>query len=85
MKKEKGHGSWEGGGAFMSNTNYMKTIVTMIREGTWCREGGGTFMTNTNHCIEISGLFRLGVGAKASYMSHVACKWAPKAINKKVT
>ena len=24
MKKEKGHGSREGGGAFMSNTNYMK-------------------------------------------------------------
>ena len=27
------------------------------------------------------GMFRLGVGAKAN-MSHVACKWAPKAINK---
>jgi hypothetical protein len=26
MKKEKGHGSREGGGAFMSNTNYMKKI-----------------------------------------------------------
>ena len=24
MKKEKGHGSREGGGTFMSNTNYMK-------------------------------------------------------------
>jgi hypothetical protein len=24
MIKEKGHGSREGGGAFMSNTNYMK-------------------------------------------------------------
>ena len=26
MIREKGHGSWEGGGAFMSNTNYMKKI-----------------------------------------------------------
>jgi hypothetical protein len=26
MIKEKGHGSGEGGGAFMSNTNYMKKI-----------------------------------------------------------
>jgi hypothetical protein len=26
MKKEKGHGSREGGGAFMSNTNYMKKM-----------------------------------------------------------
>jgi hypothetical protein len=24
MKKEKGHGNREGGGAFVSNTNYMK-------------------------------------------------------------
>jgi hypothetical protein len=35
MKKEKGHGSREGGGAFMSNTNYMRKKLTMIREGTW--------------------------------------------------
>jgi hypothetical protein len=35
MIKEKGHGSREGGGAFMSNTNYMKNKLTMIREGTW--------------------------------------------------
>jgi hypothetical protein len=37
MKKEKGHGSREGGGAFMSNTNHLKKliIITMIREGTW--------------------------------------------------
>jgi hypothetical protein len=27
MKKEKGHGSREGGGAFMSNTNYMKKKI----------------------------------------------------------
>jgi hypothetical protein len=33
MKKEKGHGSREGGGAFMSNTNYMNFFLTMIREG----------------------------------------------------
>jgi hypothetical protein len=25
----------EGGGAFISNTNYMKNQLTMIREGTW--------------------------------------------------
>jgi hypothetical protein len=35
MIKEKGHGSREGGGAFMSNTNHMKNKLTMIREGTW--------------------------------------------------
>jgi hypothetical protein len=38
MKKEKGHGSREGGGAFMSNTNFFLYIykkLTMIREGTW--------------------------------------------------
>jgi hypothetical protein len=35
MIKEKGHGSREGGGAFMSNTNYMKEQLTIIREGTW--------------------------------------------------
>ena len=35
MRKEKGHGSREGGGAFMSNTNHMKKKITMIREGTW--------------------------------------------------
>ena len=34
--------------------------------------------------LKFMGMFRLGVGAKAN-MSHVACKWAPKAINKKVT
>jgi hypothetical protein len=34
MIKKKGHGSREGGGAFMSNTNYMKKKSTMIREGT---------------------------------------------------
>jgi hypothetical protein len=33
MIKEKGHGSREGGGAFMSNTNYMKNKLTMKREG----------------------------------------------------
>jgi len=27
MKKEKGYGSREGGGAFMSNTNYMKKTI----------------------------------------------------------
>jgi hypothetical protein len=26
-QKEKGHGSREGGGAFMSNTNYQRNIV----------------------------------------------------------
>jgi hypothetical protein len=35
MKKEKGHGSREGGDAFMSNIDYMKKKLTMIREGTW--------------------------------------------------
>jgi hypothetical protein len=35
MINEKGHGSREGGGAFMSNTNYMKYQLTMIREETW--------------------------------------------------
>jgi hypothetical protein len=32
MIKEKGHGSREGGGAFMSNTYYMKTNLTIIKE-----------------------------------------------------
>jgi hypothetical protein len=35
MTKEKGQGSRECGGALMSNTNYMKKKLTMIREGTW--------------------------------------------------
>jgi hypothetical protein len=36
MIKEKGHGSREGGGTFLSNTNYMKNNLTMIKgEGTW--------------------------------------------------
>jgi hypothetical protein len=36
MIKEKGHGSREGGGAFMSNINYMKKEITIIKgEGTW--------------------------------------------------
>jgi hypothetical protein len=34
MIKGEGTGSREGGGAFMSNTNYMKKKLTMIREGT---------------------------------------------------
>jgi hypothetical protein len=36
MIKEKGHGSREGGGVFMSNANYMKKKkLTMIKgEGT---------------------------------------------------
>jgi hypothetical protein len=35
-KKEKGHGTREGGDAFMPNTNYMKKKLTMIKgEGTW--------------------------------------------------
>jgi hypothetical protein len=54
MKKEKGHGSREGGGAFMSNTYYMKNKLTMKKEkGHGSREGGGTIMSSTTHHIEI--------------------------------
>jgi hypothetical protein len=35
MIKEKGHGSREGGGAFMSNTYHMKKINNDKGEGTW--------------------------------------------------
>jgi hypothetical protein len=54
MKKEKGHGSREGGGAFLSNTNYIKKKLTMKKEkGHGSREGGGAFLSNTTHHIEI--------------------------------
>jgi hypothetical protein len=34
----------------MSNTNYMKKKLTMIKEkGHGGREGGGAFMSNTNY------------------------------------
>ena len=37
----------------MSNTNYMRIFLTMIKEeGTWSHgsgEGGGAFMSNTNY------------------------------------
>ena len=39
----------------MSNTNYLKKKLTMIKgEETWySREGGGTFMSNTNYIEKI--------------------------------
>jgi hypothetical protein len=49
MKKEKRHGSREGGGAFMSITNHMKTKTNNDKR----REGGGAFMSSTTHHIEI--------------------------------
>ena len=50
MIKEKGHGSREGGGAFMSNTNYMEIINSdKRRRDTVVGKGGGAFMSNTNY------------------------------------
>jgi hypothetical protein len=38
----------------MSNTDYMKKILTMKKEkGHGSREGGGTFLSNTNYHIKI--------------------------------
>jgi hypothetical protein len=57
----------------------IQCMLPAIRCGAFC-----TTDVKAVLYTQSKGMFRLGVGVKAN-MSHVACKWAPKAINKKVT